>query len=59
MVCIVEPYGEFEADPDGDVSKIKLIDPKEYKAYIHWGEIGDHLMARALEMRERHSKQGR
>ena len=50
MCCIVEPYGEFESDPDNDVTKIKLIDPKDYKEYIKWGEIGDHLMTRALEL---------
>jgi ADP-ribose pyrophosphatase YjhB (NUDIX family) len=49
MFAIVEPYGDFESDPDGDIIKIKLIDPKDYKEYIKWGEIGDHLMTRALE----------
>jgi ADP-ribose pyrophosphatase YjhB (NUDIX family) len=53
MICIVEPYGDFESDPDNDISEIKLIDPKDYKEYIKWGEIGDHLMKRALEMKEK------
>lgn len=52
MFCVVEPYGEFEKDPDGDILEVKLIDPKDYKEYIKWGEIGDHLMKRALEMKE-------
>ncbi len=52
MVCLVEPYGDFESDPDGDILEIKLIDPKDYKEYIKWGEVGDHLMKRALEMKE-------
>ena len=56
MVCIVEPYGDFESDPDSDISEIKLIDPKDYKQYIKWGEIGDHLMTRALEMKEKYNK---
>lgn len=51
VFCIVEPYGDFEKDPDGDISEIKLIDPKDYKEYIKWGEIGDHLMKRALRMK--------
>ena len=50
-VCIVEPYGPFVADPDGDITKITLIDPKDYKKYFDWGEIGDHLMRRALELK--------
>lgn len=53
MFCIVEPYGDFESDPDGDILEIKLIDPKDYKEYIKWGEIGDHLIKRALEMKDK------
>jgi len=52
MFCIVEPYGDFESDPDGDILKIKLIDPKDYREYIKWGEIGDHLMNNALKMKK-------
>ncbi len=50
-VCIVEPYGPFIADPDGDITKIELIDPSDYKKYFDWGEIGDHIMERALELK--------
>ncbi len=50
-VCIVEPYGPFVSDPDGEVTKIELIDPKDYKKYFDWGEIGDHIMQRALELK--------
>ena len=28
-----------------------MIDPKDYREYIKWGEIGDRLMERALEMK--------
>lgn len=50
-VCIVEPYGDFTEDPDdGEVTEIKLIDPKDYKEYFDWKEIGDHIMKRALEL---------
>jgi len=51
MFCIVEPYGDFESDPDGDIFEIKLIDPKDYKQYFDWGEIGGHLMERALKIK--------
>jgi len=49
--CRVEPLGEFESDPDGEITEIKLIDPDEYKQYFDWGEIGDYIMRRALEMK--------
>ena len=52
-VCIVEPLGEFTADPDGDVTEIKLIDPKNYKQYFDWGAIGDRLMERALSLKSK------
>jgi len=50
-VCIVEPYGPFLSDPDGEVTKIELVDPKDYNKYFDWGEIGDHIMQRALELK--------
>ncbi|MFZ2038696.1 MAG: NUDIX domain-containing protein [Minisyncoccia bacterium] len=48
--CLVEPYGDFVTDPDGDINKIELIDPKDYKKYFDWGEIGDRLMEQAVDM---------
>lgn len=48
--CIVEPIGDFTADPDGDITKIELIDPEDYKKYFDWGQIGDRIMSKALEM---------
>ena len=52
-VCIVEPVGPFvtDADPEGDVTEIKLIDPKDIKQYFDWGEVGEHVLARALELK--------
>lgn len=52
-VCIVEPVGPFtaDADPEGDVTEIKLIDPKDIKQYFDWGEVGEHILARALELK--------
>lgn len=49
-VCLVEPYGPFVSDPDGDITQIKLIKPLELKQYVDWGEIGDHLLERALKI---------
>ena len=51
--CIVEPYGDFVADPDGDVSKIELIDPADYKKYFDWSGIGDRIMQRAVELKQK------
>ena len=50
-ICIVEPYGDFISDPDGDITEIKLIDPKDYKNYFDWGIVGDRIMERALELK--------
>src|SRR3990167_7338674 len=50
--CIVEPIGNFAADPDGDVTEIKLIDPKDYKQYFDWGKIGERVMSRAMELKK-------
>ena len=54
-VCIVEPVGPFVADADSSdgegVTEIKLIDPTNIKEYFDWGEIGDHLLQRALELK--------
>lgn len=50
-LCIVEPYGDFISDPDGSVKEIKLIDPKDYKQYFDWGEIGERIVTRAVELK--------
>jgi ADP-ribose pyrophosphatase YjhB (NUDIX family) len=51
-VCIVEPYGPFVADPDdGEVTEIRLIDPGDITQYFDWGEVGAHLLRRALEIK--------
>jgi ADP-ribose pyrophosphatase YjhB (NUDIX family) len=54
--CIVEPNGEFVSDPDGEIMEIKLIDPLEYKKYFDWGETGDRIMQRAIELYNNYSK---
>ncbi len=54
-VCIVEPIGPFVADADSSdgegVTEIKLIDPKNIKQYFDWGEVGEHILARALSIK--------
>ncbi len=50
-MCIVKPYGEFVSDPGGHVSEVKLIDPKDYKKYFDWKEIGERIISRALELK--------
>lgn len=48
-VCIVEPQGAFRGDPDGDITEVRYINPADYRQYFDWGEVGDHLIRRALE----------
>jgi ADP-ribose pyrophosphatase YjhB (NUDIX family) len=47
-VCIVEPYGPFVPHDGEETLEIMSIDPKDYKQYFDWGEIGERLMERAL-----------
>ena len=54
--CIVEPYGDFVLDPSGEITKIKLINPKKYKEYFDWGEIGDRIMKQALAYKNMFAK---
>jgi len=49
-VCTAKPYGEFVSDPAGSIVEIKLIDPKDYKQYFDWGEIGERIVRRAEEL---------
>lgn len=48
-ICLVEPIGEFVSDPDGDITEIKLVDPKDLKQYFDWGVVGDRLLERVFE----------
>ena len=49
-VCIVRPFGPFVSDPDNGITEIKLIAPKDYKQYFDWGEIGERIVTRAIEL---------
>ena len=51
VFCEVQPFGKFVEDPDGDVTEIKYIDPKDYKKYFNWGEVGERIIERALELK--------
>jgi ADP-ribose pyrophosphatase YjhB (NUDIX family) len=50
-VCTARPYGPFVSDPAGGITEIKLIDPKEYMNYFDWGQIGERIISRALELK--------
>jgi len=52
VFCDVKPYGNFVEDPDGDITKIQYIDPKDYKQYFDWGKIGERIIERAIELKE-------
>lgn len=53
--CVVEPYGPFVADPDGDVTEIKLVEPSTLIEYIRWGESAKYITERCLEIIDRES----
>lgn len=55
-VCLVEPDGPFVPSLGEEITEIKLVDPADYKKYFDWGEIGDRLMSRALELKSELSK---
>lgn len=48
VMCRVRPFGPFVSDPDGGVIANKLIDPKDYKQYFDWGEIGEEIIKKAI-----------
>lgn len=50
--CKVKPLGPFIKDPAGSVTEIKLIDPNDYKKYFDWGEIGERIIERAIELKK-------
>jgi len=49
--CAVESLGEFISDPDGEITAIKLIKPEDYKQYVDWGEVGDHIFKRVINLK--------
>jgi ADP-ribose pyrophosphatase YjhB (NUDIX family) len=51
VACKVKPFGDFISDPAGIITEVKLIDPKEYKSYFDWGEIGEKIINRATQLK--------
>ena len=47
----VEPYGPFVSDPAEKVTEVIMCDEHDYKNYFDWGAIGEHSIARALEVK--------
>lgn len=43
----VEPYGDFESDPDEDIVGIELVSPERAEECLGWGEIGEELFRQA------------
>lgn len=50
--ALVEPIGPFVSDPAGSITEMKLVSPDEYKEYFDWGEIGERIIRRAVEIKE-------
>jgi 8-oxo-dGTP pyrophosphatase MutT (NUDIX family) len=49
-VCTARPFRSFIADPAGGITEIKIIEPQSYKQHFNWGEIGDHIINRAIKL---------
>lgn len=52
-VAKVEPYGPFVSDPAGKVTEIIYCDENDYKKYFDWFEIGDEIIRRAVELKNK------
>jgi len=52
VFCEIQPIGKFKEDPDGDITEIKYIDPTEYRKYFDWGDVGERIIQRAVELKE-------
>lgn len=55
--CKVKPLGEFTIDggdgiTDKGITEIKLIDPLTYREYFDWGQIGDHIIKKAIKLKD-------
>lgn len=54
-MCEVKSLGKFIID-EGDgmtekgITEIKLIDPDKYREYFDWGDIGERVIRRAVEL---------
>jgi 8-oxo-dGTP pyrophosphatase MutT (NUDIX family) len=48
--CRIKSLNNFKSDPDGDITDIKLISPKEIKKYFDWGEPLDMIIRKCNEL---------
>ncbi len=55
-LAIVEPYGDFVSDPDGDVTEIKFIDPNDTEKYIDWKDTANLMTKKSLSIIEKLKK---
>lgn len=53
VACKVKPLGDFVSDPGHTITEMKLIDPKDYKEYFDWGEIGEKIINRANQVKSK------
>lgn len=53
VACKVKPLGDFTSDPADTITEVKLIDPKDYKTYFDWGEIGEKIINRASQIKSK------
>ena len=53
FVCAVRPYGPFTSDPAGSIKEVRLINPADYRKYFDWGQIGERIIKRALELKDK------
>jgi len=51
--AIVEPYGPFVSDPAGKVTQVIECDKSNYKKYFDWSEIGDRIISKAYEFKDK------
>lgn len=54
--ALVKPLGEFVKDPADSIVRIEFVRPEDYKQYFNWGEIGDRIITRALEIKQKLNK---
>lgn len=46
-VCTVRKVREFTGDTGGAITEVKVINPKQYREYFDWGDIGKHIIDKA------------
>jgi ADP-ribose pyrophosphatase YjhB (NUDIX family) len=52
--AIARKYGEFISDPGGSISEVKFINPKDYKNYQPWTDVGDYVFDKAAKIFEKY-----